>query len=311
MVSSTRSRRLAGREKQASQQANRQEQVHKFHGGILAGQVARRPFEGWAGCFRASCGIRAVWLAAPRCPGGADGQRAVAVLLGRSEGMTEAEWLACTDARRMLHFTTESSGRKLRLFACNCCNSVWHLLEDQRSRRAVEVAEQFADDLATNSELHRVRYDAQSVFYRERVMVFNQDVTTLLVLPTPLQRSTLTRLLGMLPTKRGWDFLLLNRGPTRTSLTKSYKTLSSHSTRIGFETCLARTCSAPSFSTLPCPAGTTARYRNWPKVSTMTVPSTAFLSSLTLSKKAGAAMATSSITAASRANMCAAVGSWT
>src|SRR5262245_25478569 len=81
--------------------------------------------------------------------------------------MAEAEWLACTDARRLLHFTTERSGRKLRLFACNCCYSVWHLLEDQRSRRAVEVAELFADGFATNSELHRARHDAQSVFYRE------------------------------------------------------------------------------------------------------------------------------------------------
>jgi hypothetical protein len=87
--------------------------------------------------------------------------------VARAEGMTEQEWLESTDARRMLHFTTERDGRKLRLFACNCCYSVGHLLEDQRSRRAVEVAEQFADGLATNSELQRARYDAQSAFCRE------------------------------------------------------------------------------------------------------------------------------------------------
>src|SRR5262245_9712586 len=64
--------------------------------------------------------------------------------------MTEWEWQACGDPERMLaHLQGRKrpalSDRKLRLFACACCRRVWPLLIDPRSRRAVEVAEQFAE----------------------------------------------------------------------------------------------------------------------------------------------------------------------
>ena len=58
--------------------------------------------------------------------------------------MTEAEWLACTDPTPLLEFLGESgraSERKLRLFAVACCLRVWHLLQDERSQRAVAVLE--------------------------------------------------------------------------------------------------------------------------------------------------------------------------
>ena len=43
--------------------------------------------------------------------------------------------------------------KTLRLFACKCVREVWHLLTDERSRKAVEVAELYAVGEATDEEL--------------------------------------------------------------------------------------------------------------------------------------------------------------
>jgi hypothetical protein len=69
--------------------------------------------------------------------------------------MNEAEWLACTDPRRILRWlidTGKANDRKLRLFAVAYCRLQWHLLADVRSQEAVKVAERNADDLATPCE---------------------------------------------------------------------------------------------------------------------------------------------------------------
>jgi hypothetical protein len=78
----------------------------------------------------------------------------------KEAAMTEAEWLACTDPSSMLEsLNNKASARKRRMFAIAWCRHEWHLLSDVRSQRAVEVAEAYADGLATVDALDAA-YDA-------------------------------------------------------------------------------------------------------------------------------------------------------
>jgi hypothetical protein len=71
--------------------------------------------------------------------------------------LKEVDWLSSADPAAMLaHVRGEVSDRKLRLFAVACCRQVFGLLADPRSRRAVEVAERYADGLATEEERRRI-----------------------------------------------------------------------------------------------------------------------------------------------------------
>jgi hypothetical protein len=76
--------------------------------------------------------------------------------------MTEAEWLACDYPLTMLDFVRgRLSNRQLRLIGCAFCrDSWWQLLSDQRSRRAVEVAEGFADGLCDDRALREAHAEA-------------------------------------------------------------------------------------------------------------------------------------------------------
>jgi hypothetical protein len=70
--------------------------------------------------------------------------------------MTESDWWACQEPQKMLAFLRTSeklSERKGRLFAVAVCRRIWHLLSDERARRAVESAERFADRLASDEDL--------------------------------------------------------------------------------------------------------------------------------------------------------------
>jgi hypothetical protein len=77
--------------------------------------------------------------------------------------MTEDDWITATEPHEMLLFLRsggKGSDRKLRLFAVACCRRIWSLLKDERSRRAVEVAEEFADGAARTEYLTDAYYAA-------------------------------------------------------------------------------------------------------------------------------------------------------
>lgn len=67
--------------------------------------------------------------------------------------MNEADWPTSTDPTAMLeHLRGRASDRKLRLFACAYSRLQWNLLADKRSRKAIEVAERYADGSAGEPE---------------------------------------------------------------------------------------------------------------------------------------------------------------
>jgi hypothetical protein len=97
--------------------------------------------------------------------------------LGPQESlMHRSEWTTCADTDPMFRLLQRRkqrpSGRKQRWFACACCRRVWASL-DACCRRAVEVAERFADGAATREELNDA-HDTALLHHRTRESKLNQ-----------------------------------------------------------------------------------------------------------------------------------------
>jgi hypothetical protein len=77
--------------------------------------------------------------------------------------MTESRWLASKSVNVLRKWWMKQPNRNLRkerLFACACCRRLWCQLPDERSRAAVEAAEQYADRLILKKELAAARQAA-------------------------------------------------------------------------------------------------------------------------------------------------------
>jgi hypothetical protein len=102
--------------------------------------------------------------------------------------MTESQWFSCTNPHEMLAFLKETKAtglgsvlcwfgirksnvnrRKLRLFACACCRRLWPLLADDRSRRAIEVSELYAEGEVGKKALQDGAHAAKAASLQPRI----------------------------------------------------------------------------------------------------------------------------------------------
>jgi hypothetical protein len=85
--------------------------------------------------------------------------------------MTEAEWLACGDPKRILEWLRgKTSDRKLRLFACGCCRLGWDRIKVARIKELVEIAERYADEPASEQDWLDAFHSTYPVFFTSNVV---------------------------------------------------------------------------------------------------------------------------------------------
>lgn len=102
----------------------------------------------------------------PRCEG-------PTILAQTIKPFGEREWLSCTEWECMATLmdccyspgvgNKQGAHRRFRLFAATCCRYVWGHFTDELFRQAVEVAEAFADGLATEQDRKQAWGNAHSV----------------------------------------------------------------------------------------------------------------------------------------------------
>jgi hypothetical protein len=79
-------------------------------------------------------------------------------------GVAKTDWPWQTPVAALLRqFAHGADPKRLQQFACACCRRVEHLLCDGRSRRALEVAAQFAVGQATEGDLLEARQAADFI----------------------------------------------------------------------------------------------------------------------------------------------------
>jgi hypothetical protein len=76
---------------------------------------------------------------------------------GREDAVSEQRWLTTDNPYELTHHRACRSHRKRRLLACAFARRVLFLLPDDRYVQAVEVAERYADGMASEAEMRSTR----------------------------------------------------------------------------------------------------------------------------------------------------------
>jgi len=81
--------------------------------------------------------------------------------------MAEVAWFRSGDPQIIVaYIRNKASDRKLRLFSCAYCRTIWDLLRDHCFRDVVEAAEKYADGLISKKELANVRNPTKAALDR-------------------------------------------------------------------------------------------------------------------------------------------------
>lgn len=80
--------------------------------------------------------------------------------------MTEQEWLNCDDPLDLspAYRPRRETDRQFWLYYCACLRRIWHLLTDERSRRAVEALERYADGQIAAANLKTIEREAAAAY---------------------------------------------------------------------------------------------------------------------------------------------------
>ncbi len=92
-------------------------------------------------------------------------RRRVREVVAEARAVTEDEWPTHHERpwEMLARLPAPVSERKRRLLCAALCRRAWHLFADERSRRAVLVAERYADGLATPEELRAAWLAAEEI----------------------------------------------------------------------------------------------------------------------------------------------------
>src|SRR5262249_17405514 len=134
--------------------------------------------------------------------------------------MNQEQWLSCTAPPPMLTFLQASgrfSERKARLFAAAACRRIWHLLDDERSRWAVAVAESFADGRVPRAEIDLAAQGALKAFQelplQERLRRAGGSGTMRVLAGTPKEEQAVSTAAEAVFVLAGWRPLGMPKGP--------------------------------------------------------------------------------------------------